>query len=318
MEDNEDNINKAAIEAAVNSLNGNAGNTMRIRESVENATRRIAENNMSENALGEKKAAIIQASKGHQTSQVQPPASQDQALNIEKIKLWLTKILKDNNAFLNFLTTTPITNDVKQIILQFANQIDGVINLKTELDYTHNDDIFMLYFLIKYGQNLNADEKETTNLKLIHIGWSLAKIIIISSFRSKQYVIEDPIDETNTLLKIDIGDTENPRHAFLLEKTLNKIWNKTEAEQAAFENRILQIYTEQKLEENENLKNFFNDFPPTIEEINSKRIEILKKGGKNKKSTKERINFNGKNRIVYVGPKGGRYIKNGGDFVRIK
>jgi hypothetical protein len=313
------NVNSVAKRAAENSLNLNVGSLEEkdkgnvSRENVNIVAKGIAENAMNENA---RRQAAENAMNENARRHEENDESSDE--DNKKVKNWLNEVLKDNNAFLNFLAETKIEDDVKKIILGFANKIDHDIlgyTAKTELDYTHNDDIFMLYFLIKYG-GVDAD-----NLNLIHIGWSLSKIVIISSFRSIQYVIEDPIEEENkkNLLKIDLPAS---KHAFLLKETLEKIWKRSVNKD--FEAKVFEIYKAMFLKGSKDvqlLEKFFSAQEPNEyikPDISNLLNKIPKEGGKNKKSTKERINFNGKNRIVYVGPKGGRYIKNGGDFVRIK
>lgn len=339
---NANSINSVAKKAALNSVNGQNANPGRQNSSEPNSlvaasivARNDAVKSLNGNSGNFQQLNSIQANpqinSGNET--ISAPRKEELQAPIEEhtnisdieyieVKNWLNSVLKDNNEFLDFLAVTPITDNIKKIILDFANEVDGVLNQKTELDYTHNDDIFMLYFLIKYG-SLRPDSDNELNLQLIHIGWALSKIVIISSFRSRQYVIEDPIENSkkNNLLKIDIGDKSNPKHAFLLRETLNKMLGKKT--DRSFENTVLKVYNGKILNNEEyktSLISFFEPFPPPPSEniISKIRIDLPISGGKNKKSTNERINFNGRNRVVYVGPKGGRYIKSGGDFVRIK
>lgn len=227
---------------------------------------------------------------------------------VERARVWASNLIMQYENSIKQLKKMNFSDDIKNIILKIANSQDKKYDTsfkdKNKLDDTHNDDLFMLMFLAKNKgiDKLKADDDDA--LQLIHSGWGLSRLRIIGGLgQIEKYMESAGAGEDKQL--INIGD------AYIQKRRVPQFTNEITQEEKDNDKPFLNNVISLNASEKEQLQNFFDPIVwPKIA------------GGKNikssKKQTSEKIIIKGKSRIVYQGPKGGRYIKSGGLFIAIK
>ena len=237
------------------------------------------------------------------------------------------------------------------------NQISVLLSvykvIQNNREFTY-DKITAAYNLANenYGNNV-TDESITSNRDLlsdIHDGWALARLITAkenddsfnkTNYKTKEvnifnkYVISldtsDQIEKNFLLAILNKNDTNLDKllKQIHISIELDDIKTTIRADQLAMMLPFDDLLNDYKKADMPFLKNYINEETktktfdlvnglfPNIKDISKGGRKLVKKSPIYKKTDK-RVNIKGKDRIVYTGLRGAEYIKNNGEFIKLK
>lgn len=234
-----------------------------------------------------------------------------------------------NDPYLRNMNPSEFSQNAKNIIFKFAHAQDSVydkgLQMYTKLNPSHTDDIFEIYFLEKYG---NGKKKGVTDLELIHDAWTLSRLVMFNDNMTELVFHKEAGDTPIVNTKV-----ENAANKQLIKLTfaggikIDGMGDPLYPFTIVQRRRLAQFVEYNELSEEEKIKDqpavdLFNSLKPDDNGyILSYNDRSLYGGAKKRtiqpKATAERVQIGSRKQVVYVGPRGGKYIKQKGAFIRL-
>lgn len=228
----------------------------------------------------------------------------------------IVNIVKFGKEVNNFNDVITKYNTIKQEATKHytvrKEAFDVYISTLTPIDDTNTNTNFSIYMFAKLSNNVSK-----------YISFDLCKYNITSLFlimmNDANYIIinnSDPICSIAIVKIIDVNTLDVCAICSTCKMGKN-LMNFIET----LKNTNGELYKKISLNSVENSKGFYDKlgYKETNREggLISMEKNLQQNGGRNIIATKNRIIIKGRSRIIYIGPKGGRYIKSKGNFVRI-
>lgn len=239
-----------------------------------------------------------------------------------------------NDPYLRNMNPSNFSQELQKFIFEFAHAQDSVYDEKLqtykELNPSHTDDIFEIYFLSKYG---NGKKQGVTDLELIHDAWTLSRLVmfdptmtkLVPHVESGQGELQKATGEN----AVDIKDNDKQliNLAFATGVKIDGIGNPLTPHTIVQRRRLKQFVKYDDLPKHEQVKDqpaidLFYSMKKQYNYQNDDITSFLSGGRKKAKAatprpTAERVQIGSRQQVVYVGPRGGKYIKQKGAFIRL-